>query len=105
MQRLLICELSAAVFIVRNLEGFRQALRNVQRVTIQYLVRTKTFGTFDRCLRKRAIEHIFSLLGFLVRQEAEARAVFVEALVQPVLFIPAILVVVDIMVRLWICEM
>jgi hypothetical protein len=84
--------------------GPEEASANRQRDTIPYLVGTKTLSTPDGCLRKRAIEHIFSLLSFLVRQKAEARTILVETFVQLVLFVPAILVVIDIVVRLRISE-
>jgi hypothetical protein len=42
---------------------------------------TQALGVFDCGLRKGAVEHIFPVLVFGVREEAETGSVFAEALV------------------------
>jgi hypothetical protein len=64
----------------------------------------KALGTFDCGLRERAIQNIFAILGLGVREEAERGAILVEGFVETRFFVPAILIVVDVVVGLWVGE-
>jgi hypothetical protein len=68
------------------------------------LVDTQTLSFLDRSLREGAIQHILAILGLGICKEAKARAVLIEALVQPRFLIPTVLVVVDVVVGLGIGE-
>jgi hypothetical protein len=68
------------------------------------LLYTQTFSGFDSSLRKGTIEHAFSVPRFGVGEVAEAGLILIEAFVQKRILVPAILVVIDIVVSLWIGE-
>lgn len=59
----------------------------------------------DRSCGKSFAEYIFAILGFFVSQETKRRPILAEAMIQALLFIPSVLVVVDIMVCLRVCKM
>jgi uncharacterized membrane protein (UPF0136 family) len=55
-------------------------------------------------LGEAAVQDVFAILGLCVSEEAEGRAVFVERLVETRFFVPAVLVVIDVVVGLWVGE-
>ncbi len=72
---------------------------------IRYLILHETLCLPYRLLRKHLIEYILAFFGFLVRDEAEGRAILAEAVIETVFLIPPVLIVVDVKVRLGIREM
>jgi hypothetical protein len=67
-------------------------------------VDAQSFGAFYSGLREGAVENILARLGFSIGEEAKARAILVEALVQTSVLVPAVLVVVDVVVGLGVGE-
>jgi hypothetical protein len=53
---------------------------------------------------EHSIQHVFAFFGFLVRDEAEGGAILAEAVIEFPFFIPAVLVVVNVVVCLRIGE-
>jgi hypothetical protein len=69
-----------------------------------HLFYDKTLCLLNRLWREHFIKDIFSLLRFLVGNEAEGGPILAEAVVEPPFFVPAVLVVVDVVVGLRIRE-
>jgi hypothetical protein len=83
-----VCALSS---LALPLEGGAECFRHVY---------TQTLGALDCSLREGPIEHILARLGFSICEEAKAGFIFIEALIQAGLFVPAVFVVVDVVVSL-----
>lgn len=69
------------------------------------LVNDYSLGLIDCLWRERLVEHVFPLFGLLVSDKAKRRPVFIETVVETPFFVPAILVVVDVVICLRLCEM
>ena len=65
------------------------------------LLNDDALNPFDGFGRKGFAEHVFTLFGLMISEEAERRLIFVEAFVQSFLLIPTVLRIVDVMICLW----
>lgn len=82
------------------LGGFGLALESCAQLLC--LVDAERLGIPDSGLGKGGVQDVLALLGLGMGEEAEAGPVLVEALVQGGLLVPAVPVVVDVVVGLWI---
>jgi hypothetical protein len=69
-----------------------------------YFLDNQPLSLLDSGRREGSIQHVFSFLGFLVRDETEGRTVLVKAVVETPFLVPPVLVVVDVLVGLGVCK-